>query len=94
LQSAGAFYGSIAAVALLGLILNLSCMSPIKALFWSAVINGVSVGPIMIIVMLMTTNQKITGSMQFPRLRWILGWISTMVMVAVAVCMLTDFAFG
>ena len=48
----------------------------------------------MIIVMLMTTNHKVTGSMQFPRLQWILGWISTTVMVAVAVCMLIDFAFG
>jgi Mn2+/Fe2+ NRAMP family transporter len=44
LASARAFYGTIAAVTLLGLALNLTGMSPIKALFWSAVINGLCAG--------------------------------------------------
>jgi Mn2+/Fe2+ NRAMP family transporter len=80
-EGAPAFYGSIGAVALL---INLLRVSPIKALCWSAVVNGVSAGPIMIIVMLMTTNRKIMGSLQFPRTQWILGWISTAVMLTLA----------
>jgi Mn2+/Fe2+ NRAMP family transporter len=93
LESARAFYGSIAAVTLLGLVLNLFRISPIKALFWSAVVNGVCAGPIMVLVMLMTTNKTITGVLKFPRPQWVLGWISTAVMLAVAACMLVGIAF-
>jgi Mn2+/Fe2+ NRAMP family transporter len=63
LASAPAFYGTIAAVTLLGLALNLTRISPIKALFWSAVINGLCAGPIMVLVMLMTAKGKITGGL-------------------------------
>ena len=93
LQSARAFYGSIAAVTLLGLMLNLFRISPIKALFWSAVANGVCAGPIMVLVMLMTTNKAITGGLKFSRPQWVLGWISTAVMLAVAACMLAGLVF-
>jgi Mn2+/Fe2+ NRAMP family transporter len=92
LASARAFYASIAGVTLLGLLLDLLRISPIKALFWSAVINGLCAGPIMVLVMLMTTNKAITGGLRFPRTQWILGWISTGVMLAVGVCMLAGFA--
>jgi NRAMP (natural resistance-associated macrophage protein)-like metal ion transporter len=91
LRSAHAFYGAIALVTLLGVALNLSPVSPIKALFWSAVINGVSAGPIMAVLMLMTTNGKLTGGLRLPRPQWILGWVSTAVMLAVSVGMLADF---
>jgi NRAMP (natural resistance-associated macrophage protein)-like metal ion transporter len=94
LESARAFYGSIAAVTLLGLVLNLFRISPIKALFWSAVVNGVCAGPIMVLVMLMTTNKTITGGLTFPKPQWVLGWISTAVMLAVAACMVAGFALS
>jgi Mn2+/Fe2+ NRAMP family transporter len=91
-ESARAFYGSIAAVTLLGLVLNLFHISPIKALFWSAVINGLCAGPIMGLIMLMTTNPTITGGLKFPRPQWILGWTSTAVMLTVGACMLAGLA--
>ena len=93
LSSARAFYGTIAVVTLLGLALNLTRINPIKALFWSAVINGLCAGPIMVLVMLMTTNRTITGGLEFPKLQWLIGWISTGVMLAVAAGMLAGFAF-
>jgi Mn2+/Fe2+ NRAMP family transporter len=92
LESARAFYGSIAAVTILGLVLNLSRISPIKALFWSAVINGLCAGPIMVLVMLMTTHKSITGGLKFPKPQWVIGWVSTLVMLAVAACTLVGFA--
>ncbi len=91
-SSARAFYGTIAAVTLLGLALNLIHISPIKALFWSAVVNGLCAGPIMVLVMLMTTNERITGSVKFPKPQWVIGWISTGVMLAVGAGMLAGFA--
>jgi Mn2+/Fe2+ NRAMP family transporter len=55
-----------------------------KALFWSAVINGLCAGPIMVLVMLMTTNSKLTRGLAFPKPQWVIGWISTGVMLTVA----------
>jgi Mn2+/Fe2+ NRAMP family transporter len=48
------------------------------------VINGVAAVPIMIVMMLMTTNEKVTGSVRLPLLQKIVGWIATAVMFAVA----------
>ena len=93
LASARAFYGTIAAVTLLGLALNLTRFSPIKALFWSAVINGLCAGPIMVLVMLMTTNSKLTGGLAFPKPQWVIGWISTGVMLMGAAGTIADFIF-
>jgi Mn2+/Fe2+ NRAMP family transporter len=50
---AKAFYGTIAAATLIGAALNFSPLDPIKALFWSAVINGVATVPIMVMIMIM-----------------------------------------
>ena len=48
-----AFYGVIAAATLVGAVLNFTPLDPIKALFWSAVINGVAAVPIMVMIMLL-----------------------------------------
>ncbi len=53
------FYGVLAVATLLGLGLNFTSIDPIKALFWSAVINGVLAGPVMVVIMLMATNPRV-----------------------------------
>jgi Mn2+/Fe2+ NRAMP family transporter len=68
--------------------LNFIGVNPIKALFWSAVINGVAAVPIMIVMMLMTTNEKVTGSVRLPLPQKVIGWIATAVMLAVAASMI------
>jgi NRAMP (natural resistance-associated macrophage protein)-like metal ion transporter len=84
LHMAKGFYGILCGATLLGVALNFTAINPIKALFWSAVINGVAAVPIMIVMMLMTTNEKVTGSVRLPLLQKIVGWIATAVMFAVA----------
>ena len=88
LHRAKGFYGILAVATLLGVALNFIGLNPIKALFWSAVINGVAAVPIMIVMMLMTSNKKITGGLRLPTLQRVIGWIATGVMFAVAACML------
>jgi Mn2+/Fe2+ NRAMP family transporter len=68
---ARAFYGMIALPTLVGAILNFTPLDPIKALFWSAVINGVAAVPIMVIIMLMASRKQVMG--QFA-LRPLVGW--------------------
>jgi len=88
LHNARGFYGTLFVATLLGVALNFIAINPIKALFWSAVINGVAAVPIMIVMMLMTTNKKVTGSVRLPLLRNVIGWIATAAMFAVAASMI------
>jgi NRAMP (natural resistance-associated macrophage protein)-like metal ion transporter len=88
------FYGIITAATLVGLAINLPTVqhythiSPVKALVWSAIINGVAAVPIMIVMMLMCHNKKVMG--QYTRISKplnIVGWLATAAMTAAAVGM-------
>ena len=83
------FYGVIAVATLIGLSLNFSFVhvDPIKALFWSAVINGVVAGPIMILMMLMASQRKIMGEFTLNARQKVLGWLATAAMLAAAVAL-------
>ncbi|HLZ75586.1 divalent metal cation transporter [Phenylobacterium sp.] len=82
---AKAFYGTIAAATLLGVLLNYSPIDPIKALFWSAVINGVVAVPVMALMMHLSSNKAAMGEFQLGRGLKIVGWLATAVMAAAAV---------
>jgi len=73
---------------LLGVALNFTSIDPIKALFWSAVINGVAAVPIMVVMMPMTANPKVTGALRLPLRQRVLGWVSTAVMFLAAAGMI------
>jgi len=65
-------------------------IDPIKALYWSAVVNGFISVPIMVVMMLMVSRTDIMGSLTASRRLRILGWLSTCIMAcAVAAMMLT-----
>ncbi|MBC7711107.1 MAG: divalent metal cation transporter [Rhizobacter sp.] len=87
LHEAKEFYAIIALATLGGVLLNFMSIDPIKALFWSAVINGVIALPIMVVMMLLGSNQRVMGRFTIgKRLRW-LGWLATVVMGAAVVAM-------
>eukprot|EP01037_Dinobryon_pediforme_P005513 gene5513-5567_t len=82
------FYGTIAAATLTGLALNFTGIDPIKALYWSAVLNGVLAAPLMVVMMFIATNRKAMGDHVLPRWLRVLGWLSTLVMAAASVAFL------
>ena len=84
-RKAKGFYGVIAAATLLGLALNMVHIDPVKALFWSAVINGVVAGPIMILMMRMGSSPKVMGQFTLKRGQKFWGWAATGVMLLAAV---------
>jgi len=88
LHKAKAFYGILCCATLLGVAMNFVAINPIKALFWSAVINGIAAPHIMIVMMLMTSNKRITGAVWLGTTQQILGWLTTGVTFAVAGAML------
>ena len=78
---------SLAVATLIGVGLNFTPINPIKALYWSAVINGVVAVPVMVILMLMRAERGIMG--EFTVKGWLraLGWLSTAAMAACVVGM-------
>jgi NRAMP (natural resistance-associated macrophage protein)-like metal ion transporter len=87
---AKAFYGTIAVSTMIGILINFIGLDPIKALFWSAVINGVVAVPLMAIIMLMAMRRDVMGHFVLPRPLWAMGWLCTATMaVAVAIMFAT-----
>ena len=87
-KEAKAFYATIAAATVAGVLLNFTPINPIRALYWSAVINGLVAVPIMAIMMMMAANPKVMGQFTIDRPLKILGWLSTAVMALAAAGMI------
>jgi NRAMP (natural resistance-associated macrophage protein)-like metal ion transporter len=86
-ERAKAFYGTIAGATLLGAALNFTPLDPVKALFWSAVINGVVAVPVMILIMLIASRRAIMGKFVLSLRLKFMGWLATLVMATAAIGM-------
>jgi Mn2+/Fe2+ NRAMP family transporter len=86
-SEARGFYAVIGVAILGGVALSYSPLDPIKALFWSAVVNGVIAVPLMVVIMLLVTRKSLMGVfVATPWQRWG-GWAATAIMGVVAVTM-------
>jgi Mn2+/Fe2+ NRAMP family transporter len=86
-SQAKAFYAVIAAASLIGVGLNFTSIDPVKALYWSAVLNGVVAVPVMVIMMHLSMRSAIMGGFTLPMPLRVLGWAATVVMSATVVAM-------
>jgi len=91
-QDARGFYAIILAATLLGTALSLFQVDAIKALVWSAVINGVVAVPVMALLLIVGSSEKLLGPHTVPRFTAVVGWIATAVMAAAAVAMFVTMA--
>ena len=82
------FYGIIVLSTIIGVAIGFAPVDPIKALFWSAVINGVISVPIMVVMMLMAVRHDIMGPLVINGRLKVLGWTSTGVMMMAVAAML------
>ena len=81
------FYGVLAIAVLLGVALDFVGLDAVKMLFWSAVANGVLAPPLIVLVVLLTTDRTVMGRrVNPPLLKWI-GWLAAVVMTAAALAM-------
>lgn len=87
LSRAKLFYGVLIVAGALGLALNVLPIDPVKALYWSAVINGVAAVPIMVAIMIFSMSLRAMGKFVLPPWLQVLGWTATVVMAAAAVVM-------
>lgn len=82
LKQGYAFYGVIIISMLVGLGLNFIGLNPIKALIYSAVLNGV-VAPIIIVqIVMIASNKKLMGEWKNGKLGTTIGWLTVLLMSA------------
>jgi len=79
------FYGTIAMTTLAGALLQPIGINPVRALYWSAVINGLLAAPLMAVMMLIVTNPRAMGHLTLKGGGTILGWVATAVMALASV---------
>jgi len=79
------FYAMIVAPTLIGLLVNFVGINPIKALLWTAVINGFLAPPMLVVIMLVCNNPAIMGTRRNTRWTNVVGAVTTLVMFAAAV---------
>jgi NRAMP (natural resistance-associated macrophage protein)-like metal ion transporter len=84
-KQAVAFYTILAISGLAGIALDLAPLDPIKALYWSAVINGVIAAPFMVLVMVLGRRKNVMGPLIIKGWLYWLGWAST---VAMTLCII------
>ncbi len=82
------FYAVVAVATLAGTAMNFVHVNPIKALFWTAVLNGVIAVPMLAAVMLVAARGKVMGRFAISGRLRAMGWITTAVMAACATAMM------
>lgn len=87
-HDARAFYTVIGASMLLGVVLGFTPISPMRALFYSAVINGAVAVPLLIVVLLLTARASVMGAYTSGPLARLLGWITVVLMAGASFAMM------
>jgi len=88
-KEAVSFYAVLALSAGIGIALNFTPISPIAALYWSAVVNGVLAVPVMVLLMMMVRRADVMGRFLVGGALYWLGWLST---AAMTICVAAMFA--
>jgi NRAMP (natural resistance-associated macrophage protein)-like metal ion transporter len=87
------FYAVVGVAMLLGIVLTYWGIDAVSMLFWSAVVNGVLAPPLIVLVVLLTSDPKIMGERVNSPLLRTLGWITAGVMGFAAVAMFVTMRF-
>lgn len=82
------FYAVVAVSMLIGLLLNSFGFDAVTMLFWAAVVNGVLAAPLIVLVVLLTSDPAVMGERVNPPLLRGLGWLTALVMTGAALAML------
>ena len=84
------FYAIIAAVTLLAVGLNFLGFNPMKALIWSGIVQGFSVPPLLLLMMMLTNSRSVVGARTNSRWTNLLGWLTTGVTFLCAVALVAS----
>ncbi len=87
-QQAAGFYSIIVLATFIGVLIDWSPINPMRALFWSAVLNGLAAVPLMIAMMIVVSRHQVMGQFTATRPLLIVGWAATLVMTLASGAML------
>jgi len=87
-NEAGAFYGVIVISMVLGIVANFMRLDPIKSLIYAAILNGLIAPIILFFVVRLSGNKEVMGKFANSVLISAIGWITVLIMAAVAVAVL------
>ena len=89
-REAKGFYAIIGIATIVGTALDFTPIDPMKALYWSAVVNGVVAVPIMVAMMILSGNATVMGSLPVKRKTRFFAWGAVLVMLMAVVLMAWD----
>ena len=89
-RRAPAFYAVLALCVIIGVVICVSPIDPIKALYWSAVLNGIAAVPMLVLVMLLTHRREAAGQPGSGIVSKTFGWLAVALMAASVVTMVVD----
>ena len=89
-QLARKFYAVIAIAILIGLAFDFAGLNAVKMLFWSAILNGLLAPPLVIMVVLLTSDRKVMGDRVNSRGMQVLGWACALIMSVAAIALLAS----
>ncbi|HWS49278.1 MAG TPA: divalent metal cation transporter [Candidatus Methanoperedens sp.] len=93
LKRAHGFYGVITIATLFGLLINFIGIDPVKALVFTAVINGVVAAPLLYLIAKIAQNENIMGQNKSGPLSKTLVWSTMLIMGIVSLTLLVSFFF-
>lgn len=93
-HEARGFYVVIVASTVVGLVINFVGINPMKALFWTAVLNGLLAPPIMVVIMLIANDRRVMGERVNGVWSNVLGWAGTVAMFAAAIALVLNWGKG
>jgi NRAMP (natural resistance-associated macrophage protein)-like metal ion transporter len=88
------FYFIVAFATIIGLVLNFAGLNPIRALYWSAIFNGIAAAPVMTMIMVMSADHAVVGKFTLPSYLKIVGWAATAAMLIASVAFLVGLLHG
>jgi Mn2+/Fe2+ NRAMP family transporter len=87
-RAARKFYAVLTAAVALGLALDFMGLNAVRMLFWAAVVNGVLAPPLLVLVVMLSSDPKVMGERVNPPLLRLLGWAAVFVMAGASAAML------
>ncbi|MGI9118244.1 MAG: NRAMP family divalent metal transporter [Minisyncoccia bacterium] len=91
LKEAYAFYGVIALATVVGIVLNFVGIDPIKALIYSAVLNGIIAPIVLYFIVKLSSNPEVMGNRANSKLVKFIGWLTIVLMGLTAVSVVVSF---
>jgi Mn2+/Fe2+ NRAMP family transporter len=88
------FYGTIVIVTVVAIGLNLLGVNPMRALVLSGIVQGFSVPPLLLLMMLMTNDRSMMGEHVNSPVINLMGWLTTAATFAATLCLVASWIIG